>query len=159
MGISACLLGRKVRYDGGSAFDGIIVDAFSPLVQWVPVCPETECGLPAPREEMRLVDTSRGMRLITRHTQIDETALMSKWIEHELPRLGKDKIRGFVVKSRSPSCGLREVAIFDESGRLVKNGPGIFTAALMAAFPELPLEDEVSLHDAAIRERFLDFVG
>ena len=111
IGISACLLGENVRYDGGNRFDAGLAQALGPLVTWVPVCPEVEAGLGVPREPMHLVGSSGGTRLVTIKTGLDHTELMEEWAARRLGELGGEKLSGFIFKSRSPSCALTAVEV------------------------------------------------
>jgi uncharacterized protein YbbK (DUF523 family) len=109
IGISSCLLGHKVRYDGGHKLDLYLRDTLGWYVEWVPVCPEVECGLPVPREAMRLVRSAESLRLVTSVTGADHTDRMLKWAGHRLSELEKEGLCGFIFKSRSPSSGMRGV--------------------------------------------------
>src|SRR5512143_1734368 len=103
LGISSCLLGENVRYDGGHKLDHYLRDTLGQFVEWVPVCPEVECGLPVPREAMRLVGDPDAPRLVTRKTGIDHTERMTKWAGRKLAQLERQNLCGFVFKARSPS--------------------------------------------------------
>ncbi len=146
VGISACLLGQNVRYDGGHKLDRYLRDTVGPFVEWIPVCPEVECGLPIPREAVRLVGDPESPRLLTSRTGKDLTGQMQAWITGRLPELEKEDLCGFVFKSRSPSCGMRDVEI--------DSGMGMFAHAFMDRFPQIPVEDDERLHDAGLRENF-----
>ena len=158
LGISSCLLGENVRYDGGHKLDRYLRDAVGSFVQWVPVCPEVECGLPVPRESMRLVGTPENPRLITTRTSIDHTQRMEKWIAQKLPELAKADLCGFVFKARSPSSGMRDVKVYTEAGQPIRKGVGLFAGAFMGRLPDIPVEDEGRLHDAGLRENFIERV-
>jgi uncharacterized protein YbgA (DUF1722 family)/uncharacterized protein YbbK (DUF523 family) len=156
LGISACLLGENVRYDGGHKLDRFLRDVLGPFVEWVPVCPEKECGLPVPRESMRLIGKPEKPRLVTTRTGIDHTKRMEKWTAQKLPRLAKEELCGFVFKARSPSSGMRDVKVYTEAGQPGGKGIGLFARAFMEQFPEIPIEDEGRLHDAGLRENFIE---
>jgi len=156
LGISSCLLGNNVRYDGGHKLDSFLVDTLGKYVQWVPVCPEVECGLPVPREAMRLIGDPGDPRLVTFRTGIDHTARMKRWARKRTAELEKEGLCGFVFKARSPSSGMRGVKIYSESGVPGATGSGIFARAFMKQFPLLPVEDEGRLHDPALRECFIE---
>jgi len=158
VGISACLLGEKVRYDGGHKLDYYLRDTLGRFVEWVPVCPEVECGLPVPREAMRLVGSPGSPCLVTTHTGVDHTRQMREWATGRLDRLEKEGLCGFVFKSRSPSSGMRGVKVYGGSGRPSNSGIGIFAAAFMQRFPLVPVEDEGRLHDPSLRENFIERV-
>lgn len=156
VGISSCLLGEKVRYDGGHKLDHYLKETLGKYVQWVAVCPETEMGLPVPREAMRLVGDPKSPRLVTVRTAIDYTDRMHRWAQEKLNKLEKEQLCGFVFKSRSPSSGLKSVKIYNASGKSSVLGVGIFARAFIEKFPLLPVEDDGRLHDPALRENFIE---
>jgi len=159
IGVSSCLLGNKVRYDGGHKHDQYITGTLGLFFQWVPVCPEVECGLPTPREAMRLIDSNRGPRLVTRKTGLDHTDMMSSWASQKLNELREHDLCGFIFKSRSPSSGMERVKLYNsQSGMPVGTASGIFAAAFMENFPQIPVEEEGRLHDPVLRENFIDRV-
>lgn len=106
LGISSCLLGNSCRYDGAHKLDRHLKDAFGKFVDWIPVCPEVECGLSVPREAMYLVGASESSRLVTKNSNIDYTEKMLKWAKEKFEQLEREKLCGFVFKNNSPSCGL-----------------------------------------------------
>lgn len=158
LGISSCLLGNKVRYDGGDKLDRFLTDTLGNYVDWVPVCPEAACGLGIPREIMALEGDPGSPRIRTVWTGIDHTARLKRWIKGELKVLEGIDISGFVFKARSPSCGVRDTKVFDAKCRVRSRGPGLFTRSVIERFPFLPVEDEGRLHDPAIRENFIERV-
>jgi uncharacterized protein YbgA (DUF1722 family)/uncharacterized protein YbbK (DUF523 family) len=158
LGISSCLLGNPVRYDGGHKLDRLLRDGFGPFVEWVPVCPESECGLPIPREAMRLTGVTGEARLVTLRTGVDHTERMRNWASKRLDSLGKMKLCGFIFKSRSPSSALRDAKRYNAAGIPSAKGPGLFAAAFMERFPRVPVEDEGRLNDAGLRENFIERV-
>lgn len=155
LGISACLLGRAVRYDGGHRRDPLLIETLGEYVDWVPVCPEVECGLGVPREAMNLVGRPESPRLVTIETAIDHTDLMLSWGRKRAVELEAEHLCGFVFKSRSPSCGLAGVNVCDENGDSHQSDTGLFARFFMEHFPQLPVEDEQRLHDPVVRENFL----
>jgi uncharacterized protein YbgA (DUF1722 family)/uncharacterized protein YbbK (DUF523 family) len=155
LGISSCLLGNTVRYDGGHKRDHYLRDTLGRFVEWVPVCPEVECGLPVPREAMHLLDHPGAPRLVTRATGIDHTERMLAWAKKKLNELEKQELSGFVFKSRSPSSGMQGVKMYTKTGVSARKGIGIFAQAFMDHFPLLPVEDEGRLQDPGIRENFI----
>lgn len=159
VGISACLLGEKVRYDGGHKLDYYLADALGEYVEWVPVCPEAGAGLSVPREPMRLVGQPGSLRLVTVNTGIDLTDNIQSWSEKWLVELQATDLRGFVFKRGSPSCGAKDVEVITPSGQLNSGGTGIFCAAFMKRFPFAAVEDNESLHDAKLRKKFIDRLG
>ncbi|MCX8070342.1 MAG: DUF523 and DUF1722 domain-containing protein [Thermodesulfovibrionales bacterium] len=156
LGISSCLLGNKVRYDGGHKLDIFLKDTLGKYVNWYPVCPEVECGLPVPREAMRLVGDIQSPRLVTIKTGIDLTDKMKSWIDEKLNDLAKLNLCGFVFKSKSPSSGMRAVKVYGQNGIPVNKGIGLFAKAFMDRFPLIPVEDEGRLNDASLRENFIE---
>ncbi len=158
IGISSCLLGEKVRYDGGHKWEQFITDTLGQYVDFVPVCPEKECGLGVPREPMRLVGDPQSPRLLTVKTKQDYTDLMVQWARTRLEELAKKNLCGFIFKSGSPSSGMARVKVYDAHGVPAKQGVGLFAAAFMARFPLVPVEDEGRLHHPQIRENFIERV-
>jgi len=157
LGISACLLGQKVRYDGQHKLDHYLTDVLGRYVDWIPVCPEVECGLPVPREAMRLVgDDPASPRLLTIRTGIDHTERMQTWTERRLDELAKLDLHGFVFKSKSPSSGLFHVKVYNRHGNPSKIGVGLFARAFRDRFPLLPMEEEGRLNDPLLRENFIE---
>ena len=129
-GISSCLLGENVRYDGGHKWDRYITDTLGLYFEWVPVCPEVEYGLPIPREAMRLVGSPSSPRLITIRTGIDHTDGMFQWIDKKLSLLADEDLYGFIFKSKSPSSGIGGVKIYTPSGMPSNKGAGLFGGTL-----------------------------
>src|SRR5512135_121000 len=158
LGVSSCLLGEKVRYDGGHKLDHYITETLGRYVDWVPVCPEVEYGLPVPREAMHLSGTAEAPRLVGSRTGVDHTDGMNMWARQRLDELEKERLCGFIFKSRSPSSGMRGVKVYGGSGRPSNSGIGIFAAAFMQRFPLVPVEDEGRLHDPSLRENFIERV-
>jgi uncharacterized protein YbgA (DUF1722 family)/uncharacterized protein YbbK (DUF523 family) len=156
LGISSCLLGQKVRYDGGHKLDHFLKDSLGKHVDWVPVCPEVEYGLPVPREPMRLEGDPSSPRLVTTRTKVDHTEGMMKWAERKVRELKNMNLCGFVFKSRSPSSGMQGVKIYGASGVPTNRGIGIFARTFMEHFPLLPAEDEGRLQDPSLRENFIE---
>jgi uncharacterized protein YbgA (DUF1722 family)/uncharacterized protein YbbK (DUF523 family) len=158
LGISSCLLGEKVRYDGGHKLDHCLKETLGQYVDWVAVCPEVEYGLPVPREAMHLVGTSDACRLMTKETGIDHTEGMRRWAGRRLNELKKEDLSGFIFKSRSPSSGMQGVKIYGPSGVTNLTGVGIFAGAFMKHFPFMPVEDESRLQNPSLRENFIERV-
>ena len=159
VGISSCLLGFAVRHDGGHKRDSPLLESLGPLVEWVPVCPEIEIGLGTPRPAIDLQETRHGIRLVMPETGRDLTIEMQKYAERQVAALAAMGISGYVLKSKSPSCGLGSTRVCDESGALLhRHGTGLFAALLTAQLPDLPVEEEASLADAACLSRFIERV-
>jgi len=158
LGISSCLLGYKVRYDGDDKLEHFLTDTIGQYVEWVPVCPEVESGLSVPREAMRLVGAVDDPRLVTIRTGVDHTDRIKTWASKKMTYLNGLDLCGFVFKSRSPSSGMRGVKVSIETGKISTTGSGIFAKAFLDHFPHLPAEDEERLHDPSIRENFIERV-
>ncbi len=158
IGISACLLGDEVRFDGGHKRDRFLADTLGPHVEWVRVCPEVELGLGVPRETLRLVRVNGGVRMITTRTNVDHTDAMSAWARRRVNELASMELGGYVLKKDSPSCGMEHVKVFDRTGAPSRTGVGLFAAALARRFPALPIEEEGRLGDPALRENFIERV-
>lgn len=156
LGVSTCLLGEKVRYDGNHKHDPYITKTLSQWVEYVPVCPEYECGLGVPREPMRLVGDRNDPRLVTIKTGVDLTERMKKWSAQRLEELEAEELSGYIFKSKSPSSGLYRVKVFNAKGMPEKVGTGIFARAFTEKFPFLPVEEEGRLHDPFLREQFIE---
>jgi uncharacterized protein YbgA (DUF1722 family)/uncharacterized protein YbbK (DUF523 family) len=157
VGISACLLGDEVRYDGGHKRDPFLADTFGRFVEWVPVCPEVECGLGTPREAMRLVRVGNDVRMLTVKTETDLTPRMEKYARRRVAALALEGLSGYVFKKDSPSCGLERVKVYD-GGAPTRSGRGLFAAALVERLPHLPVEEEGRLSDARLRDNFVERV-
>jgi uncharacterized protein YbgA (DUF1722 family)/uncharacterized protein YbbK (DUF523 family) len=158
LGISSCLLGEKVRYDGGHKLDRFLTDTLGQYVEYVPVCPEYECGLPVPREAMHLEGDPDNPRLMTVKTRQDKTGQMLRWARRRVVELEKENLSGYIFKSKSPSSGMERVKVYNETSVVSKNGVGMFARVFMEHFPLLPVEDEGRLHDPVIRENFIERV-
>ena len=156
LGISACLFGENVRYDGGHKLDRFLTDTLGEYVDFVPVCPEFECGLGVPRESMRLVGDPDAPRLVTTNTKQDHTARMLNWAGKRVRELEKEGLAGFVFKKNSPSSGMERVKVYNDKGMPIKKGVGLFARVFMKHFPLLPVEDEGRLHDPGLRENFIE---
>ena len=157
LGISACLLGQRVRYDGGHKWDRYLTDTLGQYVKYVPVCPEVECGLGVPREAMHLVGDAGYPRLVAIRTNKDHTERMLRWAGKRVLELEKEDLCGFIFKSDSPSSGMERVKVYTEKGAMpVKQGIGLFAGSFMAHFPLIPVEEEGRLHDPKLRENFIE---
>jgi uncharacterized protein YbgA (DUF1722 family)/uncharacterized protein YbbK (DUF523 family) len=156
IGISSCLLGNNVRYDGGHKWDRYVTETLEEYFEWVPVCPEVEYGLPIPREAMHLVGEPATPRLVTVRTGIDHTSGMLKWSDKKLKDIENEELCGFIFKSRSPSSGISGVKVYTPSGMPSRRGRGIFGGAFMRHFPIIPVIDDGRLHDPQLRENFIE---
>ena len=158
LGISACLLGEKVRFDGGHKRDPFLVDTFGRYVEWVPVCPEEEAGFGTPRPAMRLIARDGGIRLQTIKDARDLTTPMRTLSATRVDALAKQDLDGYVLKKDSPSCGLYRVKVYVGEGPAARTGRGMFAEALCARLPLLPVEEEGRLGDPRLRENFIERV-
>jgi uncharacterized protein YbgA (DUF1722 family)/uncharacterized protein YbbK (DUF523 family) len=156
LGISSCLLGEEVRFDGGHKLDRFITETLGKFVEFVPVCPEVECGLGIPREAMHLEAAPDGPRLVTVRTGVDHTERMLAWARKRVVELEREDLCGFIFKSDSPSSGMERVKIYSGKGMAAKTGVGLFAQEFMRHFPLLPVEEEGRLHDPGLRENFLE---
>jgi uncharacterized protein YbgA (DUF1722 family)/uncharacterized protein YbbK (DUF523 family) len=156
LGISTCLLGENVRYDGGHKLDRFLTDTLGQFVEYVPVCPEVECGLPIPRESMHLEGDPDSPRLVTSRTKQDMTNRMISWAKRRVVELEKDGLCGFIFKSDSPSSGMERIKVYNEKGMPVKKGVGMFARIFMEHFTLLPVEEDGRLHDPKLRENFIE---
>jgi uncharacterized protein YbgA (DUF1722 family)/uncharacterized protein YbbK (DUF523 family) len=155
VGISTCLLGEPVRWNGGHKRDPFLVNTLGDYVEYVPVCPETECGLGIPRETMHLEGNIERPRLVTHKTKIDHTERMEKWAYQRVKDLEKEDLCGFIFKKDSPSSGLMRVKVRNEKGMPMRKGVGIFARIFTEHFPLIPVEEEGRLHDPVLRENFI----
>lgn len=159
VGISSCLLGNKVRYDGQHKRDSFITETLGKWCEFIPVCPEVECGLSIPREAMRLVGDQDSQRLLTWKTGVDHTERMLTWSKQKCLELANQDIVAFIFKSKSPSSGLRNVKIFGEKGQPTGlKAQGLFAKVFTEQFPLIPVEDEGRLNDPGIRENFVETI-
>ena len=156
IGISSCLLGQKVRYDGGHKRDRFATDVLEPFVEWVPLCPEVEIGLGIPRPTIRLErDPERGVRLVMPKTDEDLTARMAEWSEMKVAAILELDLCGYILKKDSPSCGMERVKVYDANDVPARDGTGIFAEALLRLAPHIPVEEEGRLNDPRLRENFI----
>jgi uncharacterized protein YbbK (DUF523 family) len=166
VGISRCLLGDAVRYDGGHKLQPALIETLGPHVEWVPVCPEVEMGMTTPREPIALVARRDGVasagervRMLGVSSREDWTDSMHAWAPSRVRTLQALDLSGYILKSGSPSCGLTGVrVVHEEPPRETRTGRGLFAQALVDAMPDLPVADEQELIDPAARERFLAHV-
>jgi uncharacterized protein YbgA (DUF1722 family)/uncharacterized protein YbbK (DUF523 family) len=158
LGVSSCLLGQRLRYDGQHKRDAFLVDVLGPFVEWVPVCPEVEVGMSVPREPVRLVGRPEAARLVAERSGTDHTEAMRAYARRRVADLARRDLSGYVVKKDSPSCGMERVRVHAArgGGPPRRAGVGAFTSALLEAMPLLPVEEEGRLHDPALRESFIE---
>jgi uncharacterized protein YbgA (DUF1722 family)/uncharacterized protein YbbK (DUF523 family) len=155
IGISSCLLGERVRFDGNHKRDVFLVEVFGRHVTWVPVCPEVEMGLGVPRETMRLEQHGHAIRLVTPKTGADHTDRLRTFAAERLAALSQEHLCGYILKKDSPSCGMERVRLYPSNGVPNRSGQGLFATALMQRFPHLPVEEEGRMQDPRLRENFV----
>lgn len=158
IGISSCLLGQEVRYDGGHKRDRYVTDTLGRYFQWLPVCPEVELGLGTPRETISLVQLGGDVRLRTTKTDVDLTDDMRRFARRRAAQLEKENLAGYILKKDSPSCGMERVKVVQENGPSRRTGRGLFAAALRERMPQLPVEEEGRLCDPRLRENWVERV-
>lgn len=158
LGISACLLGQRVRYDGGHKQDFFLTHTFAQFVEWVPVCPEIEVGMSVPRESVRLTGSVDDPRMIAEKTGTDWTDAMKQFAAKRAEELAALALSGYVFKKDSPSCGMERVRVYGAGNMPVRRGRGLFAGALMTRLPLLPVEEEGRLNDPDLRENFVERV-
>lgn len=157
LGVSSCLLGEEVRFDGGHKHDRYLTDTLGRWVRFYPVCPEVEIGLGTPRESIRLVGDVAAPRLVAPRSGADLTGRMNGWSRGKMEEIASWNLHGYVLKKGSPSCGLFRVRVYDEATEMPqRDGRGLFAARLVERFPLLPVEEEGRLHDARLRESFVE---
>ncbi len=162
MVVSACLGGESVRWDGSHARRDFVADVLSRHVDVTSVCPEVEMGLPVPREPIQLVRTAAGFDVFGVESKRDFTTTLADWARRRAAELATLDPDAFILKSRSPSCGLDGARVFEtmndlvaDDGPWVRGGRGLFAAVIVEAFPDVPIVDEESL---ATRDGQLRFV-
>lgn len=158
IGLSACLLGQNVRFDGGHSRNRLLMDTAAKFAEFIPVCPEVEAGLGVPRPTIRLQRDSGLVKLVRPSDGEDLTAQMRAWAERRVAQIAGMNLSGFVLKKDSPSCGMERVRVYDQNGSPARDGRGIFADVLMQRLPLLPVEEDGRLHDARIRENFFERV-
>ena len=154
VGISSCLLGEEVRYNGAHKRADHL-GALSQYVDWISVCPEVEIGMGVPREPVQLERVGGGLRMMSVRTRIDYTDRMTRWAERRVRELAAEGICGYVLKKDSPSCGVSSVTIYEDGRPVDPQGRGLFAAVLLSHMRELPVEEEHRLADPVTRDEFL----
>ena len=158
IGVSACLLGQKVRFDGGHKRDSFLTDLFGKFVDWVAVCPEAEVGMGIPRETVRLVGSPGHAKMIAEKSGRDWTAEMQQFSAKRICELAGQELSGYIFKKGSPSCGMERVKLYSHGAPPSRLGRGLFAAAVMRDLPLLPVEEEGRLNDLGLRENFIERV-
>lgn len=158
VGVSSCLLGQKVRYDGGHKRSDFVADILGARVTFVPVCPEVELGLGTPRPTLRLIRRGDDVRMVMADGH-DYSDAMRTFARRRVERLKDEDLAGYVLKKDSPSCGLTRVKVYEETGIPTKSGRGLYAEVLLERWPHLPVEEEGRLQDEGLRENFLERVS
>ena len=158
LGISRCLLGEEVRYDGRHNLDNFLTGVLGRYVEWIPVCPEVEAGLGTPREAMRLVGNPQNPRLVTIESRTDYTRALETMTRNRIEELKALDLSGYVFKKGSPSCGIERVRLYNEHGVPSRKGVGLFARAFIEQFPLIPVEEEGRLCDLTLRDNFIERV-
>lgn len=158
LGVSSCLLGESVRYDGGHARDRFVADTLGAWFEFVPVCPEVEIGMTVPRPTVRLVDEGEGTRLVAPSTGEDFTDRMVRFARRKVTQLARLELDGYVLKRGSPSCGMERIRTYRSGMPARRNDAGLFARVLLDRWPGLPVEEEGRLNDAKLRENFIERV-
>ncbi|MEJ4043162.1 YbgA family protein [Erwinia sp. SLM-02] len=163
VGISACLLGERVRFDGGHKRSVFAAEELAPYLHYEPVCPEMAIGLPAPRPALRLTQGEEG-EVALRFSNGKESGVggQDSAVTEKMQSFSAEKIAqlhhlcGYIVCAKSPSCGMERVRVYQpDNNNNSKEGVGIFTRELMAQMPWLPVEEDGRLHDPILRENFV----
>ncbi len=155
IGISACVIGEKVRFDGGHKQNRFVTEELSEYFKFKPICPEVGIGLPSPRPAIRLLETNGKQRLVgSQDSDQDHTDKMVIFTDKQIPQL--QEMCGYIVCAKSPTCGMERVKLYIENGNTVPGGTtGVFTRKLMEQMPWLPVEEDGRLQDPVLRENFV----
>ena len=157
VGVSSCLLGQEVRFDGGHKRDNYLTGTLSGYFDFIPFCTEAAVGLGIPRQPIRLVRRGEEIRAVgVRTPELDPTDQLAAFAERTARQLGE--ISGYILKKDSPSCGMERVKIYNDKGMPERKGVGIYAGVLMQRLPLLPVEEEGRLGDAVLRENFIERV-
>ncbi len=155
VGVSSCLLGKRVRFDGGHKHDRYIAEVLGKVFTFVPICPEVETGMGVPRETIDLHGTVEAPHLVGNETGADRTTMMNRYVARRVQQRDLARTCGFILKSQSPTCGLEKVRLYGSSGRISYRATGLFAMALSRRYPSLPLIEERSLCDTDTRDNFI----
>ena len=155
VGVSSCLLGEKVRWNGDHKQNRAVKDELGQFFEWVPTCPEVEIGMGIPRETVQLTGDPGAPRMVGNTTGTDWTSRMNRYSKKRSAELARLTLCGYIFKSRSPSCGIARIPVTGKNRKTQKYGRGLFAEAFMQRCALVPVEDEGRLHDARIRENFI----
>ncbi len=155
IGVSSCLLGEPVRWDGGHKRDRTVKNQLGRIFEWVPTCPEVEIGMGIPREAVRLAGDLKSPRMVGNQTGKDWTPRMNRYSRQRSAELAKMGVCGYIFKSRSPSCGIAGIKVTGKNGKITSRGRGLFAGVFMNRCSLVPVEDESRLQDARVRDNFI----
>ncbi len=155
IGVSSCLTGEKVRYDGDHRLCRFVTEVLGTRFTLVPVCPEVEVGMPVPRETIHLEGDPATPRVVAPDSGADWTERLTDWARHRVAALATENLCGYVFKQNSPSCGVFGVKVYAAQGDYERTGRGVFAAAFTAAYPDVPVIEESALEEAAAQEEFI----
>jgi uncharacterized protein YbgA (DUF1722 family)/uncharacterized protein YbbK (DUF523 family) len=158
IGVSSCLLGQEVRWDGGHKRARFLTDVLEPFVEWVPVCPEVEVGMGIPRETVRIERDGDDLRMRGTRSGVDHTHAMRAFAARRVRELRAMDLSGYVLKRDSPSCGMERVRVYGPAAGPRRDGRGLFAQVLLDSLPHLPVEEEGRLNDAVLRENWIERV-
>lgn len=159
IGVSRCLLGERVRYDGGARYEPYIIESLESIADLMGLCPEVECGMPIPREPAEIGGTPLSPAFICVHTGRNLTSLLMPWVRQRLELFAREPVHGMVLKSNSPSCAaVTPKPVFLPNGNTAGRSFGLFARAFRQRFPWVPVADEVSLADPLVLEEFVERV-
>lgn len=155
IGISACVLGEKVRFDSGHKSSKFVTKELSPYFEFVPVCPEVGSGMTVPRPTIRLISSQERIALIeTKDPTRDHTEQMVSYSKRKVAELEQEHLRGYIVCAKSPTCGMERVKVYKKHGA-ENDGVGLYTKELMQRMPWLPVEEDGRLNDPILKENFI----
>ncbi|RMX03397.1 DUF1722 domain-containing protein [Legionella jordanis] len=155
IGISSCLLGEKVRFDGGHKRDDYICSLLANYVKFLPICPEVAIGMGIPRPPVRLVGNPQNPRMIEiNHPEKDYTSKMLEFAKESMVQL--QYVSAYILKSKSPSCGWKRVKVYQSEGKQPQLSQGLYAKILEKTYPNLPIEEEGRLMDPRLRENFIE---
>ena len=157
LGISSCLLGEKVRYDGRIRHYQNLIEQLQETFEFISFCPEVASGLPVPREPMDLFVLNGEIKMLTVNSQKDITPAILRAGNEVIDSYMEREVCGFVFKAKSPSCGLRLAKVHTDK-MVIRNGIGLFAQAFKEVFPELPVATELDLENLKFRKQFISSV-
>ena len=155
VGVSSCLIGNRVRYDADHSLNRYITELIGKQVTLVPVCPEVELGMSVPREKVQLEGEAESPRMIGIDSGQDWTDKMNNYSVTRFQKADLKNLSGFILKCKSPSCGIEKVKLFPKQGPMKRIGTGLFASNIMRLFPDLPIIEECHLTNPDLCEKFI----